>query len=114
MGLLRRLFRGPAVPSITPRELEAKLKDGETPTIIDVRERDEWDAAHIPGSIPIPLGELPRRMDELPKDEPILCVCRSGNRSAMATNLLVAEGYEAANVDRGLLGWSGPLQREPS
>lgn len=72
---------------------------------IDVREREEWDAGHLPGSIWIPLVELAGRLDELP-DGPLLVVCRTGARSGYAADALTAMGRDAANLAGGLAAWS--------
>ena len=76
-------------------------------TVIDVREDFEWDAGHIPGATWIPLGELPERLDEVPTDGPVVMVCRSGNRSSQALNLLQNQGFENAhNMLGGMNAWS--------
>jgi rhodanese-related sulfurtransferase len=53
----------------------------------------------------MPLGQLSRRMKELPRDREIVCVCRSGNRSNVAAKQLIAAGYSAANMKGGMLAW---------
>lgn len=73
---------------------------------LDVREDDEWQAGHIEGARHIPLGELSRRVDELPKGRPIVAVCRSGSRSAAAVRGLRQLGYDAENLDGGVTAWS--------
>ncbi len=73
--------------------------------LLDVREQDEWDAGHVPGSVHIPMRELGARQSELPSDRTILCVCRSGNRSGMVTRALADAGYAAENLDGGLQSW---------
>lgn len=76
--------------------------------MIDVRERDEWDAGHAPGSIHIPMGEISARLDELaelPHDQSIRVVCRSGGRSARTVAWLNHQGFEAVNVDGGMRAW---------
>jgi rhodanese-related sulfurtransferase len=73
--------------------------------ILDVRELDEWEAGRIPGAVHIPLGELPARTSELPTDQPIIVVCRSGGRSAMATAHLVGLGVDAVNLEGGTQAW---------
>ena len=73
--------------------------------LLDVREHDEWGAGHVPGSVHIPMRELGSRQAELPTDRPILCVCRSGNRSGMVTRALAEAGYAAENLDGGLQSW---------
>ncbi len=61
--------------------------------ILDVRQPEEWEAGHIPGATLIPLGELESRVDELPQDEEIVVVCRSGNRSATGRDILLDAGF---------------------
>ncbi len=73
--------------------------------ILDVREDYEFNAGHVPGAAWIPLGELPNRLDELPKDKTILAICRSGNRSGQATELLLQQGFDVHNVQGGMIAW---------
>ena len=73
--------------------------------ILDVREDDEWDDGHIADAVHIPLGELPDRSADLPRDRPIVCVCRSGNRSGKATDLLADQRFDAINMSGGMLAW---------
>jgi rhodanese-related sulfurtransferase len=74
--------------------------------ILDVREQDEWDAGHIDGAQHVPLGELGRRLAEVPKDQVVVAVCRSGSRSDRAAKGLRASGYDAENLDGGVTAWS--------
>lgn len=74
--------------TLLPEAVQAKLEAGAAITIIDVREIDEVEAGHIPGSINIPLGLLEFRMNELDKNTPYIMVCRSGGRSGQATAFL--------------------------
>lgn len=75
-------------------------------TFVDVREPDEWDDGHIPGALHVPLGELAERVGELPSDCDLILVCRSGGRSALATEFLLRRGYpRAANLVGGMLAW---------
>jgi rhodanese-related sulfurtransferase len=62
--------------------------------ILDVREPDEWVESHIPGATLIPLGELASRVDEVPQDQEVVVVCRSGNRSQQGRDILLAAGFE--------------------
>ncbi|HSM26008.1 MAG TPA: rhodanese-like domain-containing protein [Anaerolineaceae bacterium] len=76
--------------------------------VLDVREQHEWDTVHIPGATLIPLGELDNRINELPKDEEILVVCRSGNRSATARDILLNTGFEdVTSLAGGMIDWVG-------
>lgn len=75
-------------------------------SFVDVREPDEWDEGHIPGALHIPLGELPERLSELPAESDLILVCRSGGRSAAATEFLLRSGYpRVANLAGGMLAW---------
>jgi len=71
-------------------------------TILDIREPHEWQSGTLPGAMLISQGELVARIDELPKDKPILCVCRSGGRSSNVAAFLAFNGYEAANMSGGM------------
>ncbi|MAT18857.1 MAG: sulfurtransferase [Leifsonia sp.] len=88
--------------SITPTDLAAL---GDTATIVDVRERDEYDAAHVPGVIHVALSELTSRFAELPDDRTLYVMCLSGGRSVQATNFLTAQGRDAVNVLGGITEW---------
>lgn len=74
--------------------------------LLDVREQDEWDAGHIEGAQHIPLGELGARLAEVPKEQVVLAVCRSGSRSDRAAKGLRQRGFEAENLDGGVTAWS--------
>ena len=91
---------------ITPVELKKKLDAGETPFILDVREPNEYQINKIPGSTLIPLGELPRRYQELPKDRQIVTQCKMGGRSAKAQDFLKTVGFtDVLNLKGGILAW---------
>lgn len=60
--------------------------------IIDVRTPREWHAEHVPGSLNIPVGEIPRRMAEVRRDRPVATICEGGYRSSLAASLLAREG----------------------
>jgi len=104
MSFLLNLF-GPPLPSMDAVELSNRLKAGKRPLVLDVRQPDEYRTAHIPGSKLIPLGDLRRRLNELPKSREIVCVCASGNRSSSATKMLIDEGYDAINMNGGMVTW---------
>lgn len=99
-----------SVPEITPVELK-KLIDSDTPPVIlDVREPHEFEICRIPGSILIPLGQVPERMNELNSADQIVVHCRSGVRSAQAVNLLMKSGFrKMKNLKGGILAWSDEI-----
>ena len=74
--------------------------------LLDVREADEWAAGHAPTARHLPMSELTGRLDELPEDDPVYVVCRSGGRSARVVAYLANQGYPAVNVDGGMQAWS--------
>jgi adenylyltransferase/sulfurtransferase len=91
---------------ITPVELKKKLDAGETPFILDVREPNEYQINRIAGSTLIPLGELPRRYQELPRDREIVAQCKMGGRSAKAMDFLKSVGFtNVKNLRGGILEW---------
>lgn len=74
--------------------------------LLDVREQSEWDAGHVDGAVLIPLGQLQSRISELPTDQDILVICRSGNRSAQARDILRAAGLSrSTSVAGGINAW---------
>ncbi len=88
---------------MTVPDLPAELPDGVT--LLDVREPDEWAAGHAPQAVHIPMGELAGRLEDLPADDEVYVVCRSGGRSARVTAFLNANGWDAKNVDGGMQSW---------
>ena len=73
---------------------------------LDVREPSEWDEFHIEWATLIPLGELDKRVNELPKDKNIIVVCRSGNRSAQGRDILLKAGFESvSSMSGGMNEW---------
>jgi len=117
------LGRGGAAPAaeaaseesmeITARELKQELDAGKDVFILDVREPFEFAIGRIPNSVLIPLGELPRRMEELDRERTIVANCKMGGRSAKAVEMLRAAGFpHVRNLTGGILAWSD--QVDPS
>ena len=95
----------PEVVEISAEELAHKLGDVH---IIDVRGSDEFEGelGRVTGAVLMELPELPKRLKELPSDETIVFVCRSGARSTRATELALASGIEHVyNMKGGMLRW---------
>jgi rhodanese-related sulfurtransferase len=100
-------------PEYSPAEVAKLMADGEI-QLIDVREPHEVAAGRIPTSTHIELAELSARAGEIDRDRPVVFYCRSGARSAMATQAFLAAGYDAHNMSGGLLEWKGSgLPMEP-
>ena len=84
-----------------------EIRNRDDVVLIDVREDWEYAEGHIPGATLIPLGQVPNRLDEIPKDKTVVAVCRSGNRSGQATNFLRQQGFENVhNMQGGMNAWS--------
>ena len=74
--------------------------------LLDVRNADEWAAGHAPSARWVPLPELESVRFQLPMNRRIVCVCRSGHRSARATADLVQMGFDAVNMVGGMKAWA--------
>jgi adenylyltransferase/sulfurtransferase len=93
------------VGEVTVQELKERIDRGGAPFILDVREPREYEICRIPGAVLIPLGELPKRLAELPPGE-LVVHCRSGVRSARAVAQLHEAGFPGArNLKGGILEW---------
>jgi hypothetical protein len=77
MSLTTLLLRT-SVPVISAEELDEELKNGNRPFLLDVRQPQEYQLGHIPGAKLIPLGSLGKRLNEVPKDREIVCICATG------------------------------------
>lgn len=86
-------------------ELARLVGTPDEPFLLDVREPDEVAVWEIPGAVNIPLGELARRIGEVPPDRHVVALCASGNRSARATRALLQYGYRASNLTGGIAAW---------
>jgi molybdopterin-guanine dinucleotide biosynthesis protein A/rhodanese-related sulfurtransferase len=80
-------------------------RQGAGSVIIDVRMPDEYVEGHVAGARLIPLPEVPDRLAEVPTDQPVLVICKSGGRSLRATEFYVAQGIDATNVAGGTMAW---------
>lgn len=92
------------VEHVDPQNGMAMVRDGAL--LLDVRQQDEWDAGHSPDAVFLPLNELSERYTELPTDQPVVVICRSGGRSTRAAEALVAAGYSAVNLAGGMQAWA--------
>lgn len=74
--------------------------------VLDVRTLEEWNEYHIPNTTLIPLDQLPSRLNEVPRDRPIVVVCRSGNRSQQGRDILLQAGFtQVTSMNGGLNEW---------
>lgn len=113
MNLFDQLFRS-SIPQTEPEEVKKNLQQNPKPLILDVRQPYEYQNGHIQGAKLIPLGDLPAKIDQLPRNREIVCVCQSGSRSSSAAHHLISAGYKVRNMQGGMDLWqrSGfPIQR---
>ena len=110
--------RPTAVPALDPLYADIRRRDPVRPALlVDIRERDEFLAVRIEGALFMPMSQLGVRLDELPKDRPILLICASGSRSVNATGYLLQNGWDdVGSVAGGIDGWQRlglPVKRGP-
>ena len=95
---------------IDVRELKRKMDAKENFFLLDVREPNEYQIGRIPGSTLIPLGEVPQRYQEIPKDREVVVHCKMGGRSAKAAAFLRQQGFTSVkNLKGGILDWSDKI-----
>lgn len=88
-----------------------KVSTLENPFLLDVREPEETAEGIIEGAHLTPLGQLPDQIHQLPKDEVIYVICRSGNRSGKACAFLSAQDFQCVNMTGGMKSYTGPTVR---
>ena len=104
-----------AIPQIDAEQLSHRLQAGEV-AVLDVRGHAEWEGGHLPGVENIPVGYLSERLDEIPRDRPVVVHCQSGARSAIASSVLRAKGLtNVINLTGGFAAWQAgghPVERD--
>jgi rhodanese-related sulfurtransferase len=89
---------------ITVQEAYQKYEQGAF--LLDVREPDEWEDYHVPNTTLIPLSQLQGRVSELPRDQEVVVICRSGNRSQEGRDILLQAGFEnVTSMTGGVIDW---------
>jgi NADPH-dependent 2,4-dienoyl-CoA reductase/sulfur reductase-like enzyme/rhodanese-related sulfurtransferase len=88
-------------PQATIEQLSENDAAGLRPLVLDVRTSEEFTAGHIPGAVSLPIDELRSRLDELPRDRPIVTYCEVGQRGYLATRILIQSGFDAVNLGGG-------------
>jgi rhodanese-related sulfurtransferase len=87
----------------------------EAPFVLDVRTPEEYASGYVPGAVNIPHDQLASRLAEVPKDKEIVLYCRSGRRTALAADVLAANGYKKLeHLDGDIIAWvekGRPLQK---
>ncbi|MGE6631863.1 sulfurtransferase TusA family protein [Bacillus sp. NPDC077027] len=100
-----------AIPEISLQAFKQKVEGDDALHILDVREMEEYESAHIPGVKHIPLGEVEARSHELNKDDEIYIICHSGRRSEIAAQAMKKQGFKhVVNVVPGMCNWTGEVE----
>jgi rhodanese-related sulfurtransferase len=98
---------------LDPKRVADLLAQGAV--LIDVRRDYEWEGARIPGATHIEVNELTAQAESIPKDQPVIFYCRTGNRSGMAATAFREAGYDAHNMAGGIEAWvDAGLEIEPA
>ena len=110
--------RPQAVPALDPLYADIRRRDPVRPALlVDIRERQEFLAVRVDDCLFIPMSQLGVRVDEIPKDRPVLLICASGNRSQSAAAFLLKNGWsDVGSVAGGIVGWERlglPVRRGP-
>jgi rhodanese-related sulfurtransferase len=117
MDFFTSFFGGSAVNQVAPEEVQEMIAKSPRPFLLDVRTPEEFAAGHIQGAVLIPLNELQGRLNRVPKDKIVICVCASGSRSSAAARQLEKAGYQVKNMKGGIARWlqAGlPLTKTPA
>ncbi|MGL4174219.1 MAG: rhodanese-like domain-containing protein [Actinomycetota bacterium] len=88
-----------SIPEVHVRDLPVDA------ALLDVREDDEWSAGRIEGAAHIPMRDIPARLTDISREDPVYVVCRSGGRSAQVAEWLNHQGFNAINVAGGMQAW---------
>jgi rhodanese-related sulfurtransferase len=99
---------------LPPERLAEMLESGEV-ELIDVRRPHEWEAGRIPGARRVEVNDLPAEAEKLDRDRPVVLYCRSGSRSELAADGLLAGGFDAHALAGGITAWveeGRPLEPE--
>jgi rhodanese-related sulfurtransferase len=101
------------VRSVTVTELARWLRAPDAPCVLDVREPWETEIAALPGSLAIPMGQIPARLDDIPTDRAVVCLCHHGLRSHQVALFLAHNDHEAVyNLTGGIDAWSRQVDPE--
>jgi len=93
------------IPEIVPADLMAERRNGHQPILLDCREDHEWRQVRIPGSLHIPMRQIPGRLAEIDRAADIVVVCAHGNRSYSVAGYLIENGFAARSLRGGVADW---------
>ena len=105
MDFFNQLFNRPVINQLEPAQVQDKLAQSPRPFLLDVRTPNEYKSMHISGAELIPLEEVTSKISRIPKGKEIICVCASGNRSAVVVRQLNSLGFQVSNLKGGMQQW---------
>ena len=96
------------ITEVSPAQVQEMLRRGDDVALVDVREPNEWNLGHLPGATHIPRGVLESTIEpRVPRERKVVLYCASGNRSALAAEMLTLMGYrDVASMSGGIRGWA--------
>lgn len=97
--------QAPVVRTVDVATFKNAFFAGQVKTLIDVRTPGEFSAGHVPGAVNIPLDQVERRAEEIPREGEVFVICESGGRSARAAAILAETGRKTVNVEGGTYAW---------
>jgi rhodanese-related sulfurtransferase len=98
------------ITEVGPAALQVLLASPQPPLVLDVRENWEREAARLPGTVDIPMAQIPQRLAELPRDREIVVMCHGGVRSLKVAHFLVQNGFgQVANLTGGIHAWASDV-----
>jgi hydroxyacylglutathione hydrolase len=101
-----------ATPTLTLAQASSQLR-GDRVTVLDVRGEGEWLGGHLPGALNVPVASLDERMNEIPRDRPVIVHCQTGSRAAIPASLLRARGFtDVRYFPGGFAEWHAAGQPE--
>ena len=107
MTIFRKTGRAMNYETVSPAEVDERLKRGEKILLVDVREPEEYSIAHIEGARLLPLSRFPEWADTLDPDAEIVFMCHHGIRSAQVCDFLARQGFKKLyNLEGGIDSWS--------
>lgn len=96
------------ITEMTPRDLQARLAQGDNVLVVDLRQPWEYHAGHIPGAMSLFIQEVPMRLNELPTETDIIFQCWHGHTSLDVAAFVIQQGWPAtriASLSGGMAGW---------
>jgi hydroxyacylglutathione hydrolase len=101
-----------SIPTLTLAQVSSQLR-ADRVTLLDVRGEGEWKSGHLPGSLNVPVAGLDRRVNEIPRDRPVIVHCQTGARAAIAASVLRARGFtDVRYFPGGFAEWHAAGQPE--